>query len=81
MAPRVGSSLTAAANCARTSGSLVSTSSVVARLRIDESHEPDVGQHALARILDRYGDDVVPLREQLERTLDVGAPGNPRRGR
>ena len=53
----------------------------LARLGIDEPHEPDVGQRALARILERHRDDVVPLREQLERTLDVGAAESRRRGR
>src|SRR5262245_55276009 len=39
----------------------------VARLGIDEPREPDVGERPFARVVHRYGDDVVPLREQLER--------------
>ena len=45
----------------------------LAGFRIDEAHQPDVGQNALARIFERHRDDVVPLREQLERLLDVVA--------
>jgi hypothetical protein len=44
-----------------------------AGLRIDQPHETDVRERALARVLDRHRDDVVPLREQLERPLDVRA--------
>src|SRR3954447_25735330 len=43
----------------------------LARLGIDEPRETDVGQRPLARIIHGHGDDVVPLREQLERMLDV----------
>ena len=39
--------------------------------RIDEASDADVGQKTLAGILDGYGDDVVTLRQKLERVIDV----------
>ena len=65
------SSSTAAANCARTSGSLVSTSSVAPVSGSTNRASPMSGSVSLARILDRDGDDVVPLRQQLERPLEL----------
>src|ERR1700682_913698 len=41
------------------------------RFRIDEARDPDVGDQSLAGILDAYGDDIVTLRKQLERMIDV----------
>src|ERR1700682_4869216 len=41
-------------------------------LRIDEPSDANVGEKALARILDGYGDDIMTLRQELERMIDVG---------
>src|SRR5690349_21570266 len=43
----------------------------VTRLRVDEPNDAEVGKLLLARVLDADGDEVVPLREELERPLDV----------
>src|ERR1700737_186538 len=40
-------------------------------LRIDEPSDANVGEKALAWILDGYGDDIMTLRQQLERMIDV----------
>src|ERR1043166_3851894 len=42
-----------------------------AGLGSDKPHETDVGQNALARILDAHRDDVVALREEFQCALEV----------
>lgn len=39
---------------------------------IDKTRQPDIGQISLAWVFYCHGDDVMPLRENLQRSLDVG---------
>src|SRR5689334_13166627 len=41
-------------------------------LRVDKSCETHIGKIPLARILDRYGNNIVSLRKNLERMFDLG---------